>query len=248
MTKPKKTYTAIPIERLAATAVLWVWLNVAADTISAAAAGSDLYLMSLSPWGTALGPYGEIPGGGLLVEITQYLRVGLLLVAIISGFLVLKWIYRANRNAHAFATGLQNTPPWAVGWFFVPFACLWKPFQAMSETWRVSHGPQTWKTNLPPDILRLWWGFWLSGNILGNGSFRVYSKATTTTGLGWATALEIASGLCSIVAGVVLVRIILGVSKRQTDLIAARSAVDTVSSPPDGSVGPWGSPSPTDQT
>jgi hypothetical protein len=41
------------------------------------------------------------------------------------------WIYRANANAHALGGDLSVSPGWAVGWFFVPIACLFKPYLAM---------------------------------------------------------------------------------------------------------------------
>ena len=49
------------------------------------------------------------------------------------------WIRRANVNADALvASGMEFTPGWAVGWFFVPFANLYKPYQAMAEIYRAS--------------------------------------------------------------------------------------------------------------
>ena len=53
------------------------------------------------------------------------------------------WVYRANKNSHGFgARGMKFSPGWAVGWYFIPFLCLWKPFQSMREMWQVSQpGP-----------------------------------------------------------------------------------------------------------
>src|SRR5437868_6687462 len=57
-----------------------------------------------------------------------------ILVFIITGVLFLRWIHRANRNARALgAQGMRFTPGWAVGWYFIPIASLWKPYQAMKE-------------------------------------------------------------------------------------------------------------------
>ena len=44
------------------------------------------------------------------------------------------WIRRANINADALVRSrMEFTPGWAVGWFFVPFANLFKPYQVMAE-------------------------------------------------------------------------------------------------------------------
>jgi hypothetical protein len=49
------------------------------------------------------------------------------------------WIYRANSNARQLgATDMQFSPGWSVGWYFIPIANLWKPYQAMCEIWRAS--------------------------------------------------------------------------------------------------------------
>ncbi|WP_232491920.1 DUF4328 domain-containing protein [Novosphingobium kaempferiae] len=53
---------------------------------------------------------------------------------------VCMWVYRAHANLFAAELdGLEFTPAWSVGWFFVPFAFWFKPFQAMRELWNASH-------------------------------------------------------------------------------------------------------------
>ena len=53
------------------------------------------------------------------------------IVYLIAGVLILKWIYRANFNAHQLGGGLSMTPGWSIGWYFIPVANLWKPYQGM---------------------------------------------------------------------------------------------------------------------
>ncbi len=74
-------------------------------------------------------------------------------VYIVSAFLILRWIYCANYNAHQLgATEMHFTPGWSIGWYFIPIANLWKPYQAMKEIWQVSANPHAWQTQLPPPI------------------------------------------------------------------------------------------------
>src|SRR6185295_7113854 len=59
----------------------------------------------------------------------------------VTGIVWCVWQHRAQRNAIELAYGkLQFTPGWAVGWWFVPFANLVKPFQTVRELWKASHG------------------------------------------------------------------------------------------------------------
>ncbi|MDE2763285.1 MAG: DUF4328 domain-containing protein [Gemmatimonadota bacterium] len=84
--------------------------------------------------------------------------------AVASAVLVLVWIHRANHNARALgATGLKMTPGWAVGWYFVPIAWFWKPYQAMKEIWQASIDPKHWWRQGGSPLLVWWWGLWLAG-------------------------------------------------------------------------------------
>ena len=105
----------------------------------------------------------------LLIYLITYL------VTIVIFF---RWVYLSNRNAHALgARGMEFTPGWAVGWFFVPFANLWQPYKAMKETFQASHPSQTdnWHHVEPPSILAVWWGLWIISLITG----RVAGRTTT---------------------------------------------------------------------
>lgn len=78
------------------------------------------------------------------------------------------WIFNAACNARAFgAKGLEISPGWAVGWYFVPIMCLFKPFQGMEEIWEASVSPASWRSQRTPVLLRLWWGAWLLTNLIG---------------------------------------------------------------------------------
>ena len=97
---------------------------------------------------------------------------------VISGVLILKWIYRANYNARQLgASGLTFTPGWSIGWYFIPIANLWKPYHAMKEIWKASSNPQNWGNEPVPSILPWWWFLWIVSSALGNASFRFAMRA-----------------------------------------------------------------------
>jgi hypothetical protein len=82
------------------------------------------------------------------------------LVPLSAMILWLIWTYRMSANAHVLGgAGLRFTPGWAVGWYLVPLANLWVPYQAMSEIWRVSKNPARWQQERT-DRRMLWW--WLT--------------------------------------------------------------------------------------
>ena len=105
------------------------------------------------------------------------------IVFLLSGILILRWIHRANFNARQLgAAGMEFTPGWCVGWYFVPIANLWKPYQAMKEIWKASSNPEDWKDRAVPSLLGWWWFFWVASNMLGNVSFRMTLEANELDG------------------------------------------------------------------
>jgi hypothetical protein len=110
-----------------------------------------------------------------------------------SFVLIGMWIYRAAWNARAFAgtRQLTITPGWAVGWYFIPFANLFKPYQAMKEIWQASARPDNVDAASVPGWLPLWWFLWLAFNIISNFAGRAAWRAETVDA-------EIDSALASI--------------------------------------------------
>lgn len=103
------------------------------------------------------------------------------IIGIAAGIIVLTqmilffvWVYRANKNVRALgAQGLRFTPGWAVGWFFVPIAHFWKPYQVVKEIFMASNNPKNWRQHISYPILGWWWFFWVVSVYLSNISFRV---------------------------------------------------------------------------
>lgn len=124
-----------------------------------------------------------------------------LLVFVITGIAFLRWIYFANYNTGSFgATGMQFTPGWAVGWYFVPVATLWKPYQALKEVFKASHPDflDDWQHAPHPRILPLWWTLWVISNFIGQAVFRLALGAETIDEIlaaSWITFVADAVGL-----------------------------------------------------
>ena len=91
-----------------------------------------------------------------LADVTKF---AVTLISIAAGW----WVYRANANAHTFRPKLINSPFGAVAWYIVPLAGLYKPYQAMRETWAAS--ALTGERGRD-GILRYWWGIYLASNVV----------------------------------------------------------------------------------
>jgi hypothetical protein len=97
-----------------------------------------------------------------------------LLILVTSGVLILMWIFRANFNAHRLgAAGMGFSPGWAVGWYFIPVANLWKPYQAMKEIWQASASPEHWESEGRSGLLPLWWTLWIVSIFVDNAALRL---------------------------------------------------------------------------
>ena len=115
----------------------------------------------------------ESPG-----EIIGYLAIVFLLIFFVGGIIVFKWIKLANKNVRALgAKNLEFSPGWAVGWFFVPIANLFKPYKVMNEIWAATHSPENWKKNENHRAVQKWWGLWIGSSGLIQLSNNLEKKA-----------------------------------------------------------------------
>lgn len=101
-----------------------------------------------------------------------------LAVFVVSGFLILRWIHRANYNARQLgAKNMEFTPGWSIGYYFIPILTLWKPLLAMQEIWKASHHPDNWATEKASAIVGVWWFLWIVTNMFGQIVFRMSTRA-----------------------------------------------------------------------
>jgi hypothetical protein len=111
--------------------------------------------------------------------------------------------------------GLTISPPWAVGWFFVPIAALWKPFQAVREVWQVGVDRGGWQAVPVPGLLRWWWGLYLLTNYLGWASARLTLRGGTMASERVSDVLDILSLPLSLTLDVVFIRIVRAIAAGQ---------------------------------
>jgi hypothetical protein len=143
------------------------------------------------------------------------------IVIVVAGIMVLRSIYRANKNLHARnVPGLEYTPGWCVGWFFVPVAALWKPYQAVKEIWMASTDPVHQSVDRP-GIFPVWWTLFIISNITGTSSARLAFSAKDVGTQQLSDLLGIISTVVSIPEAVLIVIILRQIAAAQTRTIGA---------------------------
>lgn len=107
----------------------------------------------------------------LTYALLDLIMAGLTVIAFI---LLLVWSYRVTANTRRrVGDRLDVTPGWAIGWWFVPIANLFKPLQMVSQNLRVAEAGNAWRRRDRPEVLGLWWAFWVASTIFGRFASRL---------------------------------------------------------------------------
>lgn len=139
------------------------------------------------------------------------------LIALFASFILVgRWIYRASANAHALSDEMTISPGWAVGWYFIPFANLVKPYQAMREIWMASHFRGNWHGEPSPSVVTIWWGLWIVVNILDNISVRIGSLDAEGRVVGLTMMFDLAAALLNVALCLILINLMRQVARAQS--------------------------------
>ena len=132
-----------------------------------------------------------------------------------SVFLFSRFTYRAMKNLHIWgARAADMSAGWAVGWYFIPIANLFKPYQGMDQindgSAEVAGDPMD-ETNR----LSLWWGAWVLTNILSNVSFRLSRNSAEEGMLKLTNSIDIASSVLGIAAVFAILPVLARITRQQ---------------------------------
>jgi hypothetical protein len=105
-------------------------------------------------------PFAEIEANDARQQTVQ---LAVIAVALIASIAYYTWLHRAYRNLPALgAQRLEQTPGWAIGYYFIPILSLFKPHQGMKEIVRGSDPDGVSLYNgmgvRGGAIVGLWWG------------------------------------------------------------------------------------------
>lgn len=153
-----------------------------------------------------------------------YVALGLtdILLTLVTVVFFAMWIYRAAANIVAAGTvGFDYTPGWAVGWFFIPIANLFKPYAAMRQIWNASHGGQGDQLERAEGLLAIWWGTWVLANIASNISLPLTINPASAAELETGQQIGIFASLVSLALYPAAYRLIDRVTAAQRDRLTA---------------------------
>jgi len=163
-----------------------LWFNVAALSLALLSSFAQLRLAN----GEVIAPEAAQANDARQTFLSFVVLGVFLATSVVFG----KWIYRANLNCRGFgANGMQYTPGWAVGFYFVPILNFVRPFLAMREIWQVSSNPRQWQTEEVPPLLGWWWGLWIMRMIMGWISNSLFKAVDDVESLRTATQVTIAA-------------------------------------------------------
>jgi hypothetical protein len=161
----------------------------------------------------------EIDINDLVYGLTGILQV---LVYLATAVAFCLWFHQAYKNLSLLgAKGLDFSPGWAVGFFFVPVLNLFRPYQVAKEIWEESDpflraGPgQAVNESAGTAVVAAWWAFFILRNIASNIGGRMMWREESPGGLQTATGILVAADVLSIVAAVCAILVVKGLRDRQ---------------------------------
>ena len=139
-------------------------------------------------------------------DATTTTLAGAFLVAFIATAVAfLPWLSRTVDNIPQLTRSAPPvTPRWSIGWWFVPFANLVKPYQVVRDAnlWLARDQRAASGT-----IVLIWWLVWITGGLAGTIAYRL-PEPTTLDGLsGWFTVSLVvdAIGVASAVLAIIVI-------------------------------------------
>ena len=144
--------------------VTWsLYAQIAVAIISIISGNMEYQLLSAYESGVYASQWQAIADGEASDARQAIVAIVAGVVYLISGIMILKWIYRANHNARRLgAKDMKFTPGWSIGWYFIPIFSFWMPYRAMKEIWQASIDPDNWSEVKLSSILPWWWFFYLT--------------------------------------------------------------------------------------
>lgn len=153
------------------------------------------------------------------VATTALFQTGAYLACTIA-FLI--WYGRAYRNVERLgARGLRWGKRWAIAYWFIPIANLFRPKQVMNDIWRASDPdlPATaygWQDNRVPQLVHWWWGLWILSSFVINFLIRgAFDQGNTPDELVSLTQRFIALDVVDVVPTILAILVVRATTARQ---------------------------------
>lgn len=154
----------------------------------------------------------------LLASEDQELTACALLAALLlCGVFFLRWLAACNRTLRHLGEGdrLRQTPGWTVGYFFIPFLNLVRPYQGVSDLWHASAPRSVDRVpQITPALLPLWWGGYLVSGFLDRIAAKQLMRAEDLASLQDALGLLLVSDFLDLVSAALAMLLVHRLSRR----------------------------------
>jgi uncharacterized protein DUF4328 len=176
--------------------------------------------VDLAAYGGHLGAIAETTHLLWTAQRNALVAISWLLVAFPGSVVMVSlWVHRAYANLEPLGRRGSRSPALAVGWFFIPVANLWKPYQVVAELWSKTLG------SVPHGLLGSWWACWLAGIVVGNLQMQVSLRETSDPASHTVPLLlSFASDAIWIGAALLLIRIVRAVTRAEDQATPAPPA------------------------
>jgi hypothetical protein len=154
-----------------------------------------------------------------------------LLLFIGSAICWLMWQHRAYANLRFIGSrDTEHTPGWSVGYWFIPFVNLFRPYQITSEIYRrseIQNGRDPIGGLSGPPLIGAWWFVYLAWGATLRFYTIIVKDAKTLPTLITATNIELTAHVVGLVAAILAIQVIRSIDRFQqafpiTDPIVSR--------------------------
>jgi hypothetical protein len=198
-----------PNHQRAKIAIILIWVTLGIQVLGYISDFFQLMLLDTVMSGGDF-DYSSLDANDARQQYLGYLSIAILIVSAVT---FLMWFRRAYFNLGLIDPRLSHTDGWAVGFWFIPIASLFKPFQMMREMFnhtqfqleqRIPNFPRKDQSML----LGWWWALWIINNFWGNISFRLALDADSIDKLYFSTTVSIWNCLVSVPLAILAVNMI----------------------------------------
>jgi RNAse (barnase) inhibitor barstar len=186
---------------------------VLADVTALAAGWMQLNLLGRVAAGEEISD-AEAEGNDSLYGTVGYTQLSLFIATATVWLLWLYWAYyNVTRGGKRLA---RFTPGWAVGWWFIPFMNLWRPYQIVTDLSLRSQDPEL----NPPEgskdgLVAAWWGSWLLAGITGRLASRFARGADDIESLISLTRWTMLADVLTAAAGLLAIAVVRRITRAQ---------------------------------
>lgn len=119
----------------------------------------------------------------------------------------LRWLHLAVRHAEALDIKVGATPGWAVGYWFIPFVNLVRPYRVVRA---LADGLERGPSSAP---VGLWWTLWLLSNFADRADMRLSMRQEMLADAPGAGLLSIIASLLNVAAAFLCIRVLQAIQR-----------------------------------